>query len=332
MRRLLSPTVVIPAILSVSLLAALLAFGNVGNIGALLSGFHLPYILAILLLLVAYEVVQCTQWNILLTAEGIRAPLRARIFAYLVGDMARVLPIGNYFENYLLLRETGTDFGRSSAATTLSVLIEVACCLTGLVILGIGTWFWLRPLIVGGLGIFLVIVWQVHKRYGRRPRPHWVSTRPAIGKVLDEFQQFRAGAADLLNPRVLSWAAAFGACYLVLGGSVLFLVLRGLGIGTPMYGEVLAVYFFSIAFALIFPLPIDIGVYEASGTGAFLAVGLSRTDAVSAVLLARLFTTGTAVAVALVTMVILRDQIPAILRRRPNRAGPPRAGEPRQEG
>jgi hypothetical protein len=79
-------------------------------------------------------------------------------------------------------------------------------------------------------------------------------------------------------------------------------------------------------------LPIDIGVYEASGTGAFLAVGLSRTDAVSAMLLARLFTTGTAVAVALVAIVVLRDQIPAILRSGPNRAGAPVPGEPRQEG
>lgn len=324
MQRLLSPTVVIPAILSLSLLGALLAFGDVGQIGALLGGFRPWYILAILLLLLAYEGVQCTQWNVLLSAEGIRAPLRARLFAYLVGDMARVLPIGNYFENYLLLRESGTDFGRSSAATTLSVLIEVGVCLTGLVILGIGPWVWLRPLIVGGLAVFLIIVVTIRRYYRRRPRPRWVADRPAIGKLLDELQEFQDGAATLMHPRALGRAALLGACYVVIGGSVLFLVVLGLGFGSlPLsYGNVLAVYFFSIAFALIFPLPIDIGVFEASGTGAFLAIGLSRSDAVSAMLLSRLFTTGTAVAVAVVAIVVLRDQVPAVLRGRQNASDP----------
>jgi hypothetical protein len=331
-RRLLSPTVVVPAVLSLSLLGALLAFGDVGQIGDLLGGFQPLYIAAIVLLLVAYEVVQCTQWNVLLTAEGIQAPLRARLFAYLVGDMARVLPIGNYFENYLLLRESGTDFGRSSAATTLSVLIEVAVCLTGLVILGIGPWVWLRPLIVGGLAVFLLAAWGIRRHYHRRPRPRWVADRPAICKLLDELRQFQSGVAALLHPRVLSRAAALGACYVVLGGSVLFLVVRGLGFGSLAYGDVLAVYFFSIAFALIFPLPVDIGVFEASGTGAFLAIGLSRSDAVSAMLLSRLFTTGTAVVVAIGAIVILRDQVPAILRSRPDTGDPSPAGGPTRKG
>lgn len=171
MKRLLSPTLLIPAILSISLLAALLAFGNIGQVGALLSGFRPAFVVAILLVLIAYEAVQCTQWNVLLAAEDIQAPLRARIFAYLVGDMARVLPIGNYFENYLLLREAGTDFGRSSAATTLSVLIEVGVCLTGLVILGLGPWVWLRPLIILGVALFLPIALVIYRRFRSRTRP-----------------------------------------------------------------------------------------------------------------------------------------------------------------
>ncbi|MGI8915814.1 MAG: lysylphosphatidylglycerol synthase transmembrane domain-containing protein [Chloroflexota bacterium] len=163
------------------------------------------------------------------------------------------------------------------------------------------------------LALFLLVVWAVHRRYHRRPRPRWVADHPIIGKLLNEFKQFRAGAVSLMHPRVLSRAAVLGACYVVLGGSVLFLVVRGLGFDSVSYGEVVAVYCFSVAFALIFPLPVDIGVYEASGTGAFLAVGLSRSDAVSAMVLTRLLTSGTAVVVALVAIIVLRDQIPAIL-------------------
>lgn len=314
MRRLLSPTVLIPAVLSISLLAGLLAFGNIGQVGALLAGFRPTYIVVIVLLLAAYEAVQCTQWNVLLEGEGIQAPLRARVFAYLVGDMARVLPIGNYFENYLLLREAGTDFGRSSAATTLSVLIEVGLCLTGLVILGLGPWVWLRPLILVGLAIFVPVAWFLYRRYRGRARPAWLGGHHRLNAVLDEVQQFKAGVVTLLRPQVLGRAVPLGAAYLVLGGSVLFLTVRGLGIDSASYGAVLAAYFFSIAVALIFPLPVDIGVYEASGTGALLAVGLSRPDAVSAVLLTRLFTTGAAVSIAVGAVLVLRDQVRGLLK------------------
>ena len=104
MTRLLRPKFVIPILLSVALLAALLAIGNVGQVVALMLTFRHIYLPFILLLLLAYEVVQCIQWHVFLKALGIHVPLRSQAFAYLVGEPTRVLPIGNFFENYFLLR------------------------------------------------------------------------------------------------------------------------------------------------------------------------------------------------------------------------------------
>src|SRR5437764_3521805 len=131
MTRFLRPSVVLPMIVSAAFLIVLLALGDVKMVIALLLTFQHLYLLPILLVLVAYEAVQCIQWHVLLRALGIRVPLRAQAFAYLVGEPTRVLPIGNFVENYVLLRAEGTDFGLSSAATLLSILIEVGVALLG---------------------------------------------------------------------------------------------------------------------------------------------------------------------------------------------------------
>jgi uncharacterized membrane protein YbhN (UPF0104 family) len=314
--KILRPRFVLPLILSVALLAALLTFGNVRQVIALLSTFQLVYLLYILLLLVAYEAVQGLQWHVLLRALGIRVPLRAQAFAFLVGEPTRVLPIGNFVENYLLLRAEGTDFGLSSAATLFSVLIEVAVSLAGLVILGLGPWGWLRPLIIIGLAVFLPAAWALHRVHYAGSAPAWVSRSRRLSAALDEVKQFRMGAVALLHPRVLACAGSLGALYLVLGGTTLYCVLRGLGVTAVSWNQVLAVYFFSLAFALIVPLPVDIGVTELGGVAALLVIGVAKAPAVSALLLMRALSLGTAVAIALVTIAVMRDELRALLRER----------------
>jgi hypothetical protein len=138
MKTLLRPSVVLPVTLSVALLAALVAVSNPAQVVAVMEGFQHIYLLYVLLLLGAYEAVRCAQWHFLLTCLGIRVPLRTQVCAFRCGEVTKSLPAGNYFQNYLLRQATGTDFGRSSAATTLILVTEVAVCLAGLVIIGLG--------------------------------------------------------------------------------------------------------------------------------------------------------------------------------------------------
>jgi uncharacterized membrane protein YbhN (UPF0104 family) len=328
MTKLLRPTIVIPLILSASVLTVLLAVGNVTRVAALLRGFQPSYLLALVVLLVAYAAIQGTQWHVLLRALGIRAPVRAQAFAYLVGVPTRVLPIGNFTENYLLLRATGTDFGLSAAATLLSVLIEVTVALLGLVILGLGPWDWVRPLILIGVAVFLLTVWGTRALHYAGSLPTWMTHHQSVRAGLAEVRQFRRGAAALLHPRVLAPGGLLGALYLVLGGSALFVVLRGLGVGTLSWSQVLAVYFFSLAFALIFPSPVDVGVTEVGGLTAFLVLGVDRSAAISALLFLRVATFSVALGIGLVSLVVLHDQTRALLRSRPQ---PPALSTPREE-
>src|SRR5260221_13585299 len=126
MKKLLRPKVVIPIIVSASIVAALLAFADVKKVMALLLGFQSQYLLYFILLMLAYEVVRAAQWHYLLTTLDIRVPLRTQLFTYLGGEMAKSLPVGNYFSSYLLSETKGAKLGRASAATTIIILIEVA--------------------------------------------------------------------------------------------------------------------------------------------------------------------------------------------------------------
>jgi uncharacterized membrane protein YbhN (UPF0104 family) len=318
MTRLLRPSFWLPLLLSVALIVGLLAFGNVATVLAMLRSFRLSYLIVIALLVIAYEAVQYLQWHMLLVALGINVPGRAQVFAYLVGDATKILPIGNYIDNFLLQRSEGTDFGLSSAASLMSVLIEVAVTLVCLAILGIKHWDWLRPVIIVGLSIFLASLWLLsHIHISFRP-PAWLTRHASVGKALSELRQFREGTVELVRPGILIHAGLLGALYLLIGGTTLYFVMQGLSITGVSYLDVLAVYYFSTAFSLIFPLPVDIGVSEASGVGALLSYGVDKSAAVSALLILRVVTTGGSIIIALLALLFMRDEVRLVLHERPS--------------
>ena len=117
MRQVLRPRVVLPMLLSVSLLAALLAYANVGAVAAAVRHFQPLYLIAFFALMAGYETVRCLQWRYLLHVSGIEVSLRTSAFTFLVGEMAKTLPMGQYLRNYLLRQSGGANIGQSAPAT-----------------------------------------------------------------------------------------------------------------------------------------------------------------------------------------------------------------------
>ena len=314
-QKLLRPGVIIPFVMSISLLAILLAFGNPVKVVGLLMRFQHLYLLYLLLLVTLMEGLRAAQWCILLDALDAKVPLRAQIFAFLAGEVTKYAPLGNYFPNYLLQRTDDLDFGLSSAATTMMVLIQVAVSLAGLVILGIGNWWWLRPLIVIGLIASGLAIWALYHAHLSPQPPAWLKNRTWMRKALTELHNFRVGtAAELIHPRTMTYAMALGAAYVVVGGVILYYVILGLGIGSVGFWGAQAAYYFSLAFALIFPLPVDFGTLEVSAVGALLAVGLDTSVAVSVVFADRIILMGAALAIFLVALIPLWGEALTALR------------------
>jgi hypothetical protein len=71
----------------------------------------------------------------------------------------------------------------------------------------------------------------------------------------------------------------------------------------------------------LFHLPVDVGVAEISGVGAFLAIGVDKSAAVGAMLVMRAVSTGVGLVVALIAIPVLNDEFRASLRERPPAPG-----------
>lgn len=326
LRRLFRPNVLIPVILIVAAIALLFSFGNSARILATMESFNPVDLIWVFLLTVAYEGIRFVQWWYLLRHEGVSVPLQAQIFSFAGGESTRFMPIGNYFENYLLTAAEGVDFAFSSAVTTMTVLLEVAVCLTGLVILGLGGWWWIRPVIVIGVALVAALAWLFHRFRRTLDTPAWIcrnrNAKRAWETVAGELRQFGGGVKKIIRWRTLLISYLLAAAYLVAAGGILFVILAGLGWGSTPFGDVLAVYFFSLAFGLIFPLPVDFGVTELSGVGAFLVAGVDRNVAISAMLINRVLTLGFSVVIGIIVSLVLRNELRKALQAR----GAKRAG------
>lgn len=312
-KKLLRPRLLIPIVVIGALVVALFGFADLHKVLQLVRGFQLRYLVFFLLLMFAYTAVRGFQWIVFLRALEVRSSLRAEVFSFLGGEVTKYMPIGNYFQNYLLKEASGTRFARTSAASTIIVLIEVAVSLGALIILGITSWGWLRPVIVIGLAVFGFVVWSLSKLHASIPLPDWLTGRGwyrAAAKALDDF---REGAVDLLVPGVLVKVVPLGVLYCLCAAAAMYMVVLGLGISHLSFWQALAAYFFSLAFTLIVPVPIDIGVFEASGIGALVAQGVGRNEAVSIALVNRALGLGVSFVLALLIALILHDELRAAL-------------------
>jgi len=333
----LRPNVVIPVLLVGGLVAALLSLTNIGKVLALMVSFPPIDLLLFLALMVAYEVVRGVQWIVLLRALRLKSSLRTELFAFSVSEVTKALPIGNYVQNYLLQEsEQREDFGRTSAATTLIILLEVGVSLLGVLILGDGSWTTpLRILIVVGVTIAAIVFWLGLKYGQAHDAPQWMQKRKFLRATLEKLHNFANGVRDLLHPRTLALAAGLSALYLVIAAVGLFVIALGLRIPVT-FTQTLSVYLLSLAISLIFPLPVDIGVLEISMLGAFAAVGVNRNAGLGASLLNRILSIGASIVLTAIALTILNRELRTALRsgrkRRARQSEKGKQGQPEPQG
>jgi uncharacterized membrane protein YbhN (UPF0104 family) len=119
-----------------------------------------------------------------------------------------------------------------------------------------------------------------------------------------------------MRPRILACAFALGASYLLCAGAALYVIASGLGIDHVSLSGAMGVYFFSLAFSLIVPLPVDVGAIEVSGVGAWLAEGIAKAPAVAVVLIYLVFSLVAVLLLAAIGLIYLREQFRLVLRAR----------------
>lgn len=313
LRAMLSPRVVVPAVFGVGIIALLLGYANVGQVLRAASTFHPAYLLLILLCTLGYEALRAWQWYFFLRVLGQREAWHASVMSYMGGEIAKVLPGGQYFQTYLLRQASGVPISCSVAATTIIIWLEAAVCLAVVALLGVGGWAWVRPvtliLLAGAAAVLLAV----------RRRP--ISTRFAatlrrrerLRPILEWYDGFADCAGTLLHARALGVALALSAGYIAFAACGLWAIAAALGLPGIRPGQALVVYCFALGVGLIIPIPIDLGLTEFSGLTALIAFGVTRADALTAMLMQRVLSSILTGGIAVISLTLLRRQVAAAL-------------------
>ncbi len=324
-----SPRVVIPLVFGVGVIGYLLGYADVGRVLQAAGAFQPIYLLLILLCTGAYEALRSVQWLFYLRSLklGERVPWRAALMSFMGGELAKMLPGGQYFQTYLLRRAGGVPIASSAAATTIVIWLEVIVCLALLLVFGVGHWTWVRPAAL----VLLLVVAAAMTLLKRRPLAdgvrHTLRRFPRLSAAWAWYDGFAVSAGELLGARVLGIATALSAGYIACAGMALWAIAAALGVKSIGPGQGLIVYCFALACSLAIPIPIDLGLTEASGLAALLALGVGRADALTIMLMQRVLTSVLTSGIAGVTLALLRNQMGAAMRAEVSGAGEPEVSD-----
>lgn len=282
--RLLRPRVLLPVILAGALLGFAFSISNVGRVWAGIARIPFHTMVASLLLALAYLGLKGAQFRFLLGSLGIEVPWRALVLAFVIGEMTLTVPSGIYIQNYVLKRIEQAGFARSSAATTVTLMIEAALVLFMLLLIPIPGWSWVRPLVLvglaGGAGVAVLLgVGRPGLALRRRLK------RSRFGKMGRGLVGFVDAMKRLSTPRVLVPAALLAAVYMAALIGVFLLAAHGTGVTRLHLFEAISIYAFSLAVTLMLGGVLSqLGVIEVAGIGAAHAWGYSVSESLGMLL------------------------------------------------
>lgn len=291
----LRPGILLPLLLSAALLALAVTLGDLGTVVDRVKMIPLGVMAMALLLAIAYLVIKGWQLNLLLRGANLHPGWQRLILAFAVGELALTLPLGVFAQNWMLsvTAKGESQFGRSSSATVVMLVVETLVALLALAIIGIPDWPELQPiaaLFAAGLLAFTYLA--LHFGHLAERLPHR-ARRKLVRKMLAQLIDLIHGLQHIYQPRLLLLALLSSTAYLFALAVAFTLVGRHMGIPQLDFITAATIYAFSLVVVLMFGgLFSQIGLLEVLGIGAAQAWGLSLTDGLALMLGFRLVWTG----------------------------------------
>ncbi|MEJ2687025.1 MAG: lysylphosphatidylglycerol synthase domain-containing protein, partial [Gammaproteobacteria bacterium] len=255
-------------LLAIALLAFALGISDLGRVWAGISHIPLHTLAAALLLAFVYLALKGVQFHFLLGRLGIAVPWRTLALAFVIGEMTLTVPSGIYVQNYVLRRTGMAGFARSSAATTMTLVIEGALVLLALLVLSVPGWKWVRPLAFVAVTLLIGSVLFAGARTGNADTLAWLQRGRFVrlGRALAGFVE---SMRELSNPGAMLPAAILGGLYMFALVAVFVLAAHGAGVVRLDLPEAISIYAFSLAVTLMLGGVLSqLGVIEVAGMGA----------------------------------------------------------------
>src|SRR6185312_14215553 len=155
---LLKPKVILPVLLAAALLVFAFSLGDIHDVIGRVGKLPVQVLLLSLAAAACYLACKAVQLKLMLTQIEVRIPAGPFWLAFAVGELTVTLPLGLFSQNWVLSASRRIHIGRSSAATVMMLLAEIAVVFLFLAILGVPGWSEVRWIAVALLVVFIAIV------------------------------------------------------------------------------------------------------------------------------------------------------------------------------
>lgn len=284
-RRLLKPQVILPVLLAVALLAFAFSLGDVHLVLARVAKLPMRVLWLALAAAACYLACKAAQLKLMLTQIDVAIPARPFWLAFAVGELTVTLPLGMFSQNWVLSAARRVHIGRSSAATVMMVLAEVAVVFLFLAVVGVSGMPGTRPFavaVLAGVGLLLLGLMLFEHRARTlvaRLRHRWAR------RGADAALEMLRGLRKLSTPLLLAISIVLAAVYLGALTLAFWFVGRGMDAHHLDYLTAATIYMFSLAIILVGAgLFSQIGTVELLGMLAAHASGIDYTDGLALML------------------------------------------------
>ncbi len=288
----------VTGLLLVLVVAGLVLFGDVDQLGTALASFQWWLVPPILGLILAGYLVRFGRWHLYLGALAVPPlPVAMSALVFLSGFTMTVTPgkVGEVIKCVALRRLTGVPVSRTSAIVLAERLTDIVAMLA-LAAIGLVQFAYGRSLLgVICLGVVAAIL--LLQRPHRMEQILRVAEKwPVIGRFTGQATMFVAASETLLRPRVLVVGSALGIVSWAAECLALYAVLVGLGMPASWHLLLVATFVMATSTLLgaVSMLPGGLGVADASVAGMLILLvgddGMTRGMAAAAALLIRFAT------------------------------------------
>jgi len=293
LRAVLKPTVILPVLLAVALLVFAFKLGDLPRVLARVRALPVHVLWIALGSAVCYVICKAAQLKLMLTQIDVRIPARPFWLAFAVGELTVTLPLGLFSQNWVLSASRRISIGRSSAATVMMVLAEIAVVFLFLAVVGIPGWHdmrWISVAVLAAVGLLLLgLLLFEHKARTLAARLR----HPLLQHGANAGLEMLRGLRRLSTPLMLAASIALAAVYLGALSFAFWYVGRGMGVHHLDYLTAATIYMFSLAVILVGAgLFSQLGTVEVLGMLAARAWGIGYTDGLAMMLGFRLVWTG----------------------------------------
>ena len=278
---------VLPALISLAILALIVEYVRPDELGGALSRFHLAYLPLVLFLSLAYYLVKGYQWHLFLKPLRLDHGAVETILIYFAGQPTAILPLGELSRAFILRQHAKVNLGEVSATVVVQELLYpiglIAAAVPGAAQFP-GAQAAVVVALLGILAVSTILLWPRAFTFVMR----FAVKNPLVRRYSGDLMSLHRDVIFIARRPATLLPAVLGPVAAVIAIAMFYFTVRSVGVNLGIY-QVAFVYAVAHLAGGVSLLPGGIGAYEGSMTFLLVAFGVFVPVAAAIAILNRAF-------------------------------------------